>query len=241
MPVLLLMLLGTSIATGTGIILLVLHWRAKHSAEQTLAVRASSLLLEAAPAQTSFLPRPTSWLAIRSRNVTAVQEALGLHNPQPCSWAEGLSENRKLFIAPPVNGWILILGSGLPDPDEDVDSCFHFLLNLTRKLGHVQFFSANRVLGHHAWVRAEGGHIARAYAWAGKTLWNQGTPTRAERDLGLHCFQYFETPDEPMFNGAEASFINSEKVPLLAARWSLDPTAIDDRFLEHAFGIAGEL
>jgi hypothetical protein len=44
-----------------------------------------------------------------------------------------------------------------------------------------------------------------------------------------------------MFNGAEASFINSEKVPLLAARWSLDPTAIDDRFLEHALGIAGEL
>jgi hypothetical protein len=240
MPVLLLMLLGTSIATGTGIILLVLHWRAKHTNQQTLALRASSLLLEA-PTQTLFLPRPTSWLAIRSRNVTAVQETLGLHNPQPCSWAEGLSAHRKLFIAPPVNGWILIIGASLPDPSEDVDACFRFLLNLTRKLGHVQFFSANRVLGHHAWVRAEGGRIARAYAWAGKTLWNQGLKTRAERDLGLQCFEYFETTNETAFDAAETNFLNSEKVPMLAARWSLDPTTIDDQLLEHAFGITGEL
>ena len=241
MPVLLLMLLGTSIATGTGVILLVLHWRAKHSTDQTLALRTSSLLLDATPRLTAFLPRPTSWLAIRSRKVVAVQEALGLHNPHPCSWADGLSPGRKLFIAPPVNGWILIIGSGLPDPADDVDTCFHFLSHLTRKLGHVQFFSANRVLGHHAWVRAEGGQIERAYAWAGKTVWNQGQKTRAEIELNLQCFQYFEAPDNAAFDSTETRFINVEKVPLLAARWSLDPTSVDEQLLEHALGIAGEL
>ena len=33
---------------------------------------------------------------------------------------------------------------------------------------------------------------------------------------------------------------NVEKVPLLAARWSLDPAAIDERFLQYERGVAGE-
>jgi hypothetical protein len=34
--------------------------------------------------------------------------------------------------------------------------------------------------------------------------------------------------------------LNTEKVPLLAARWSLDPASIDERFLEREHGLAGE-
>ena len=45
---------------------------------------------------------------------------------------------------------------------------------LSRKIGQVQFFSVNRAVNHHAWVQAEAGVIQRAYAWAGRTFWNQG-------------------------------------------------------------------
>lgn len=194
----------------------------------------------------NFLPshvvlqhRPASWIAVRSRSTQAVQAALGLSNPKPCTWLEGLARDQKLFISPPIQGWVLVAGSRVPDAGDDVDTTFRFLLELSRKLGHVQYFSANRILGHHAWARAEAGRVVRAYAWAGKTLWNQGVKTRAELELGLKCFQYLETPDRA-FGQSDVLATNTEKVPLLAARWSLDPAAVDERALEQARGIAGE-
>jgi len=153
---------------------------------------------------------------------------------------KGLAMEQKLFIGPPVNGWVLIVGSGLPDPGDDVDACFRFLLDLSRKLGQVQFFSANRILGHHAWARVEAGRVVRAYAWAGRTVWNQGIKTRAELELGLKCFHYFESPDRSLFGQSDVTFTNAEKVPLLAARWSFDPAAVDERVFERACGVAGE-
>jgi hypothetical protein len=121
-----------------------------------------------------------------------------------------------------------------------VDGCFRFLLGLSRKLGHIQYFSANRILNHHAWVRAEAGRIVRAYAWADRTVWNQGVKTRAELELGLKCLQYFESPERSLFGAPEILTTNTEKVPLLASRWSLDPASIDERVIDHAVGIAGE-
>src|SRR5262245_45333363 len=56
------------------------------------------------PKRAFHLSRPAAWLAIRSRNLHAVQSALGLHHTKPCSWTEGLAGEEKLFIAPPVKG-----------------------------------------------------------------------------------------------------------------------------------------
>jgi hypothetical protein len=145
-----------------------------------------------------------------------------------------------LFISPSINGWILILGSDLPDPNEDIDVCFRILPGLSRKLGQVQFFNANRVLNHHAWARIEAGRVVRAYVWAGRTLWNQGIKTSAELDLGLRCFRYLDKSGRPLFGQADILTTNTEKVPLLAARWSFDPAAVDGRVLEKTCGIAGE-
>jgi hypothetical protein len=51
---------------------------------------------------------------------------------------------------------------------------FSFSDALSRKLGHVQFFYADRLLHHHAWARMDEGCVTRAYAWTGETVWNQG-------------------------------------------------------------------
>src|SRR5882762_6666595 len=84
---------------------------------------------------------PNRWLAMKSNNPQAVQKALGLHNPTPCSWTEGMARvsDQKLFVSPPVNGWVLVVGSLLPDPSEDVDACFRFLHRLSRELGGAVF------------------------------------------------------------------------------------------------------
>lgn len=152
---------------------------------------------------------------------------------------EGLTNVDRLFIAPPIAGWVLVTGSGLPDPVEDVDACFRFVLELSRKLGTVQLFSANRITHHHAWVHVKGGRVVRAYAWAGTTLWQQGAPTPAEKELELQCYDYGESPSGTSFGQLENMKANIDKLPLLAGRWGLDPAQIEKHFLLEEHGVAG--
>ena len=186
---------------------------------------------------------PHRWLAIKARNWIAVQEVLGLHNPKPCSWAEGLvsREEKALILSPPIRGWILVMGNGLPDPADDVDRCFHFLVRLSRKLGEVQYFSVNRAVDHHAYARLDRGRVIRAYAWAGETVWNQGPMTMMEGKLKMCCLDYGEAPPDLTFSPHDQrETSNLEKIPQLAAKWSLDPFAVDDRMGRLPDGIAGE-
>ena len=190
-----------------------------------------------------LIASPFRWLAVRSADLHLVQAALGLRNPRPCSWEEGLtrSQDNKLYLSPPVNGWILVMGGGLPDPADDVDKCFRFILELSRQIGQVQFFSLNRIVSHHAWALADQGRVVRAYAWAGRTVWNQGKPTGAERRLRLRCFDYGELPVRKDFTTMDPVAANTEKVPLLAARWSIDTMTVDARALREGRGIAGKV
>lgn len=238
---LLIMVFGMALGVGMICFLLVVHFMRTGRLATRNVLRGRESSSERRLFGPLFLP--SRWLAIRSTHLHAVQSALRLHKSKPCSWEEGLTaaHERKLFVSPPIAGWTLVMGASLPDPADDVDRCFLFLLELSRKLGHVQFFTLNRVLNHHAWVQAEQGQILRAYAWAGRTLWNQGRMTRAEVELGMTCLDYTEQADLSDFGASEAAGANTDRVPLLAARWSLDPATIDLRRFRETQGIAGEL
>lgn len=107
-------------------------------------------------------------------------------------------------------------------------------------MGEVQYFSASSVVRSHAWFRAERGRVARAYAWAGQTLWQQGRLTPAERELNLRCFDYGEEFEPDFSSQQDIPSQNCDKVPLLASRWSLDPARVN-ALLQNDTGIAGEL
>lgn len=188
-----------------------------------------------------LLKRPTCWLAVKGRSLLAVKTALGVANVKPCAVADALETEPRIFITPPFKGWVLVLGSDLPVPADDVDACFRFIVAASRKLGHVQFFSANLVLNHHAWIRAEKGRIQRAYAWAGRTLWNQGPRTPAEQELDLACLDYCCELPPASVSGSDPAGVNTEKVPQLAARWSLDPGSLEPQVCESVSGLAGEV
>ncbi len=187
------------------------------------------------PLRTIFPQRPVCWLDIRTASPERVQAALGLSRLAPCSWSEGMTGEHEFFISPRVNGWVIVTGLAIPTPDDDVDECFHFLISLSRKLGHVQFFHAEKFLYNHAWARLDDGCVTRAYAWTGETVWNQGAKTMSEIELGLNCFGYGD-PCAPSIAAR-----NAEKVSQLAARWNFDPAAVDERFLGKAIGVAGEV
>lgn len=191
---------------------------------------------------TSVFEAPSRWLAVHSQNPRAIQEALGLQHARDCTWSDAIGTpfEPRLFISPPVEGWILVMGCDLPDPADDIDECFKFLCALSHKLGEVQFYSRHRAVSHHGWARLSGGKVLRAYAWAGETLWNQGPITDAERELKLRCLAYQQSSNVLGLAERELLALNTERVVRLAARWSVDPTTIEGAALESK-GIAGDL
>jgi hypothetical protein len=238
---LLVSLLGMVLFLGALCVLLVLQLR---RSDKSLALTKPSVapMSREQKAKPLLFDFPSRWLAVKSTNPQSVQNALGLNNPTPCSWEQGLarSQDFKLFVSPPINGWVLVAGLGLPDPSDDVDQVFHFILHLSRKVGQVHYFSVNRAINSHAWVLADQGRVRRAYAWAGTTLWSQGELTPAEKELAMICFEYGEA-SPPHFPPHEMHRANVDKVPLLAGRWSVDPMALDQSANELGLGITGEL
>ena len=188
------------------------------------------------PLRSDAPPRPTCWLAVRSVSTEAVKTALGLNRAAPCTWLEGLAGSHEFFISPRVHGgWVIVTGLGLPNPSDDVDATFLFLTNLSRKLGHVQFFYAEKFSRHHGWARLDEGCVTRGYAWTGETVWNQGNKTLPEIAVGVKTFNYGEQIATIL--DAETNF---EKVPQLAARWSLDPAEVKLDSARQSIGLAGE-
>ena len=209
-----------------------------------LAVNRRNRLLQKpaiAPAQNFFpfqppvLRRPESWLAVRAGSPAAVTKALGLNRAEPCSWVDGLAGGHEFFVSPRIHGWVIVTGQGLPNPTDDVDATFLFLTALSRQLGHVQFFYASRLFHHHAWARLDDGCVTRAYAWTGETVWNQGSATLPETQVDVKLSGYGE-PTTTVLD-AETNF---EKVPRLAARWSLDPAQVRLNAIHPATGVAGK-
>src|SRR2546423_31070 len=127
------MLLITSVVVGAFLVGLAEHCRKRKR-------NTADLSFDTDPGNDLFIPflfdRPSRWLTVKCSNIIKVQNALGLGNPTPCSWTDGFSKvsERKLFISPPVQGWIMIVGQGLPEPSDDIDELYHFLMKLARDL-----------------------------------------------------------------------------------------------------------
>lgn len=241
-PIALLILFGTAVGIGGTIVWLAVRWHRQLLLSSRFRASWTSERSRRPPrrGQHFHARRPTVWLAIRSRDSDEVFRALALSDQTPCSWLEAIHGWKGVVISPPIRGWVLVVGTAVPDPAADVDACFRFLLELSRKLGHVQFFQADRVLFHHAWARLEAGRVVRAYAWAGATLWHQGFKSVAETSLGVKCFAYGEESNSARFGVADLLAANVEKVPLLAARWSLDPAEVETLLPGPVRGIAGK-
>ena len=231
-PLILLAMQGLAIIMGLFILVWTLAVQRRCRRRQKSLEEAFNFL----PSRPDAPHRPTCWIAVRSVSTEAVKTALGLNRAAPCSWIEGLAGSHEFFIGPRMRGgWVIVTGLGLPSPSDDVDATFLFLTEFSRKLGHVQFFYAEKFSRHHGWARLDDGCVTRGYAWTGQTVWNQGQKTLPETEAGLKMFNYGEQ------NATELDAeINFEKVPQLAARWSLDPAEVKLDSVRQSIGLAGE-
>jgi hypothetical protein len=183
-------------------------------------------------------PAPVRWIAVHSSDVVRLSEWLGPAAVLGIPWSEALarSRERRLFVSPPVDGWMLIIGASVPDPAQNIDSVYILLRRLSAAFGEVHYYGADRVLGFHSWAKVDRDVVVRGYAWAGETLWNEGRTSVEERELGLRCLAYGEEGDAVRFPEMPPEFQNVDRVVLLARRWSIDPIAASEILL-HQDGV----
>jgi hypothetical protein len=166
-----------------------------------------------------------AWVAVRDGSAEAVMAALGLRDLGPVPWRHGIDlaylTDDRVAVTPPLPGadgaqWLLVTGRWLATPQSQVDTAA-----LSEALGtEIQFFLTHRVVELHRWERAVDGKLLRAFEYLGEngdiTDW-RGQPDDGEVAIGIPA----------ALEGETEVLVSEMDVMRLAARWSLDPTALD--------------
>lgn len=149
----------------------------------------------------------------------------GCTRARSVAWADGVDARYAgaVFVTPPVDGWTFAMcarGNALADPLTPRFAAW--LAELSSRLATVHYSATDRVFELHAWARASGGTIDRAYCYLGESGMvhiDTGSRTAEEIDLGLGS--------PPDTDGWLEDTPDEDDVMRLAAQWSIDPTTLD--------------
>lgn len=210
-----------------------------------------------------------AWLALDTTETQAVADALGLRGARAATWAEGVraAHQSSVFVTPPLGEWTLAVGAALFPPDRADDFVKPLQERLSRQFGEAQYFCTHRDFELHVWARARKGRLVRGYGWLGQkglTLWDEGGPTKEERDLGFSPPRGRAPGVEPAPNTDITTAIvrpddriavtaagqvqdrnaappDEDGVMQLASLWSIDPTSLGRQFKEPVTGLVGDV
>jgi hypothetical protein len=212
-----------------------------------------------------------AWIAVQGAPMEKVASALHLTDLGEATWEQGIRRSYdpdaptegagqgdvfdfpqtfSVFVTPPVDGWTLAVGQRLAffrsfafkkiKDDRDPGKLLPFLKSLSKGLGAtVQYFFTHRVPEVHIWVWAEPGRILRAYGYSGErgeVLFDVGPLTPGEAHMELKLPVKSEDPkDDSKVPPDEQMVID------IARKWSVDPTALDERRDLARVGLLGTL
>lgn len=188
------------------------------------------------------------WFAVKTDNKIRFAEILKLKNVSECNWQVGIDKayNGSVFITPPIDGWTLACGWGLPhgDSKESIDEVKVFLQTLSKEFGEAQFFCTHRITEYHCWIKAVNGQIERVYSYLGESGENiviEGQPTEFERNLKLANTFSDEAKNDKYFERKDIVWADEELLMQVAEHWSIDPTKLDERQdVEPSLGLLGQ-
>jgi hypothetical protein len=190
--------------------------------------------------------RKMAWLAMETTDTDAAATVLGLRQATHASWGQGIeaAHHGSVFVTPPVGDWTLAVGTPLfQAPDRTAAAVKPLLEQLGRQFKDVQYFCNHRDIELHVWALARRGRLVRGYGWLGaqgRMLWEEGTPTKEERDLGFR-FGAGQPPQVDQGDGKDLVPFSEDALFQLACYWSIDPTALDKEFREPVSGLLGTI
>jgi Domain of unknown function (DUF4395) len=164
----------------------------------------------------------TGWLAVRSTDLKAVVESLPFRFQTAAGWQDGIEAAYKggsVFITPPVNGWICIVGEWVGGTGErsSVESIAKTVSELSSRFGEAHGYATHRVIEYHHWIMAKQGRVVRCFAYigeSGEVLCQSGSLTDAERKL-----RYASLPPDQWLP-------DEQDVMTVASGWSFDPSRL---------------
>ncbi len=192
-----------------------------------------------------------AWLAIRTSDTDAVVETLDLAVPAKANWNSGIGTvyddkfgEKRVFVSPPVDGWMFVVGLALPHPMSPafVDKWTPMMTALATRFGDAQYYFTYPLIDFYGWAIYANGKRVRAFAIsdAGIVL-SQGKPTREEKALGLKLFELRGVKERKGDAGGEIILYPTEDhVMRLASKWSLDPTTLGPSSGPESVGLVAE-
>lgn len=209
--------------------------------------------LDATPDKPIGFGYKNAWLAIRTEDPSVLAEVLGLRDLKPANWRTGLNSSYErhethVFVTPPVEGWVFVVGIALPDTGDSSrpDRCTPILEALGKKYEHVYFFGTHRVVDFHAWARVDNGLVSRAYAYLGEqgvTIWDKGEKTKEEVALKFNFLadEPTELQRKEYRERGEHTSPKEEDVIKIAEAWTMNPLRIDEMDLPPSVGLVGRV
>ena len=174
----------------------------------------------------------SSWIAVQAADEAVVSEVLGLRDVVACNWESGLEAagrcpERFVFVTPRVEGWVLAVGGGLPDPDDLRSTQWAKLMRkMSREFGSAHFFATYRAFSYTLWARYVDGRETRIFLCDDDHISTRGEPTPEELDLT----ESFDLADR---------FPEEKDVITMADRWSISPMELEALGLRASVGLLG--
>lgn len=191
------------------------------------------------------------WIAVRSTDIRAVAESLPIRSQSPANWHDGIEtayRGGSVFITPPVNGWISIVGDWAMGTEErrpvlsvsvqsevthrSVEMIARIVADLSAKFDEAQGYATHRVTEYHHWILAKQGRVVRCFGYMGESgeiVCQTGAVTEAEKKL-----QYASKPPDRWLP-------DEQDVMTVASGWSFDPTKLSAASGPAATGIVARM
>ena len=188
------------------------------------------------------------WFAVKTTDQKGVAEIIGLKNVVASNWEHGIKKayEASVFITPPVEGWTLVVGWGLPSGDsvESLEEVKALANKLSRKYGEAQFFGTHRVVEYHCWLKSINGKTERLYSYLGESGENiavEGEPTAFEDQYNFINTLSAEAQNKSYFDREDLDHPNEELIMEIAGAWSINPQLIENNNTIQGLGLLGTL
>ena len=189
-----------------------------------------------------------TWFAIKTTDQEKVAQTLGLRKITRSNWKTGLENayNNSVFITPPVDGWILAVGWGLPHADskEALEKVTNLANILSKEFGEAQFFFKHRVTEYHCWLKSIKGKSERIYSYVGEQGENiaiSGNTTKDEKKYNLVNTLSDEAKSDDYFDRDDLVYPDEDLVMEIAGAWSINPTLLEKNKNVTGMGLLGTL